>query len=140
VKRTAFPPLLNTYRATDELLARPRTRILLMLRRCDWISAQDLNDMLNLPGISEDRSVRNAYVKQLTRLVCDGLVLRKLNDEPDYERRGGGVYVYSLAPDVDLTIPPPTLVDRRGKVATSRATGDSRYAHMNRVARERFAS
>jgi hypothetical protein len=104
VKRVAFPPIRTRYVATDEYKARPRSRILLALRRFDWIDGASLNGALNLPTNAEDGAARNAYTAALRRLVLDGFVLRR-----DRDGGPGGAFEYRLAPNVDLSFPAPSL-------------------------------
>lgn len=106
--KRAFPPTVTAYVPVDEMLAQPRTRVLLALRWFDWVTAEELCDALELPTKAEDPWQRNSYQQVIARLVDNGLVLRE-SRKPSSRQYKRGEFRYRLAPDVDLTIPPPTL-------------------------------
>lgn len=62
------------YVPIDELLERPRVRILRALRRFDWITAIDLADVLDLPT---EKGARDSFASMLGRLVRIGQVERR---------------------------------------------------------------
>lgn len=63
----------NEYVPLDEILERPRVRILRQLRHHDWTTPVELLDVLDVPGKSE----RNRYGAALAGAVTCGLIERR---------------------------------------------------------------
>ncbi len=77
----------NRYAPLDEQLERPSIRILRALRWHDWITANDLMIVLNVPDYDRaSNRERNAYVSSLRRLVALGDVMRDTTYYPSRYR------------------------------------------------------
>ncbi len=100
MKRLAFPPKRASYVPVDELAASPRARILRAIRHFDWVTVRELFDVLDLPPWKDKSSPRYVYSAALNHLVKRGFI----EMAGDRETR-----VYRLAPNVDVSIPPPAL-------------------------------
>lgn len=87
------------YTPIDEWLARPRNRILRIVRRFDWISAEDIGDMMGVPTRRESGKARDSLGSMIRRLKLAGLLEQRFD---------GSTYEYRLARNVPLSeLEPP---------------------------------
>ncbi len=81
----------SRYRPLDEVLDRPRVRILRALRWFDWVEPQDLFAAIGAP---DEETLRDRYVKALSQSVLAGHVERAKRRTRVTYRSGHGFLAY----------------------------------------------
>jgi hypothetical protein len=132
--KQAFKPKASIYVPVDEILASPRARILRTIRHFDWVSADELFLVLDVPSWCDDAKTYDSYTQQLRLLVTSELIERR-------ELGGSGRrFEYRLAANVDTSVPPPNLdgyVMSNGKTVSMESIIRSRAASMRKRRRAR---
>lgn len=135
------------YVPIDVLLKKPPIRLLRAIRRFDWIDTKDVFDLLGVPCDGADTPQRNIYLKALSRLFLDGLVVgRPIGGRT----QNGGPYVncreYRISKDgmewlarqIELSNVPPTTdeeeaAEANGELGSDDAAIERKCAHSIRV-------
>lgn len=93
------------YTPIDEWLSKPRNRILRALRRQDWVSANELGDLLGLPPFGVDcNRARDSIAQALYRMVDDGIAEVRRSTVPREYRLVANLPASMFEPPLDDTI------------------------------------